>query len=288
MSSVELKGFKGLRSLDSLVKESQIVKPSVDQISELKVESLIVGEYQPRKHMDDVFLNELADSIRVQGIIQPLIVRKVHQQDQYEIIAGERRWCAAKIVGLEYVPAIIKDIEDNIALAFALIENIQRENLTPLEEAMAFARFRDEFFMTHDQIAHRVGRSRVSVTNTLRLLSLSEDVRKLLEDGRLSRGHALVILGLEPDQQTVIAEEVVAKQLNVRDAEKLVQFIKAGRKEKNITTYHEKANYWAESLSAKFSKKVMVKLNAKGRGKVVFYVDSLDDVDWLINNLEDR
>jgi len=288
VSSVELKGFKGLRSLDSLVKESQIVKPSVDQISELKVESLIVGEYQPRKHMDDVFLNELADSIRVQGIIQPLIVRKVHQQDQYEIIAGERRWCAAKIVGLEYVPAIIKDIEDNIALAFALIENIQRENLTPLEEAMAFARFRDEFFMTHDQIAHRVGRSRVSVTNTLRLLSLSEDVRKLLEDGRLSRGHALVILGLEPDQQTVIAEEVVAKQLNVRDAEKLVQFIKAGRKEKNITTYHEKANYWAESLSAKFSKKVMVKLNAKGRGKVVFYVDSLDDVDWLINNLEDR
>ena len=202
-----------------------------------------------RQNLDDTTLNELADSIKVQGIIQPLIVRKV-EFSKYEIIAGERRWRAATIAGLTHVPAIVRDIEDNVALAFSLIENIQRENLNPVEEAVAFSKFRDEFSMTHDEIAHMLGRSRVSVTNTLRLLSLEARVMKMLEDSKIDMGHARALLTLEPEQQYRVALMIIEKQLNVRLTEELANSFKyQNNQSKDIkTNYHEKCFDWTREL----------------------------------------
>ena len=187
MSNLELKGLKFLRALDNSFQDGESI-PS-ESITHLAVELLNSGKYQPRKQFDESILDELANSIKVQGIIQPLIVRKI-AEECYEIIAGERRWRAAKKAGLTYVPVIIRNIDDNVALAFSLIENIQRENLNPIEEALALNRFREEFDMTHEDIAQMIGRSRVSVTNTLRLLSLDSRVIEMLNEGKIDMGHA--------------------------------------------------------------------------------------------------
>lgn len=253
-------------------------------ISHLALDFLRPGKYQPRKHMDDTVLNELADSIKIQGIIQPLIVRKV-EEGHYEIITGERRWRAAKIAGLAQVPAIIRDIEDNVALAFSLIENIQRENLNPLEEAVAFSRFRDEFSMTHDEIAQMLGRSRVSVTNTLRLLSLETNVMQMLEERKIDMGHARALLTLNPQQQYRVALIIAAKQLTVRAAEELVSSLKNENDEgsNSKTNYcHEKSDDWRRELSYKFSLNVSVKLTQQGRGTITLHVNSADEVERLI------
>ncbi|MCW5590085.1 MAG: ParB/RepB/Spo0J family partition protein [Legionellales bacterium] len=288
MSNVELKGLKGLRGLNSLTADATVSSLSNEQIEKIPHQFLIPGKYQPRKQFDEAVLNELADSIKTQGIIQPLIVRKI-DPDKYEIIAGERRWRAAKIAGLTHVPVIIREIEDNVAFAFAIIENIQRENLNPIEEAQAFARFRDEFSMKHDEIANMVGRSRASVTNTMRLLMLEPEVRNLLEEGRLDMGHARALLTLEANQQIRIADLIVAKQLSVRDTEKLVQSAKEAKTSaqqiKQPSFYHDQCEAWARQLSEKFSTKVSVKLNSKGTGKVTIQIDSPDEIDWLIEHV---
>ena len=287
VSNLELKGLRLLRNLETSISDSNVVNKVNTDISHLALEFLTPGKYQPRKHIDDTTLNQLADSIKVQGIIQPLIVRKV-EFSKYEIIAGERRWRAATIAGLTHVPAIVRDIEDNVALAFSLIENIQRENLNPVEEAVAFSKFRDEFSMTHDEIAHMLGRSRVSVTNTLRLLSLEVRVMKMLEDSKIDMGHARALLTLEPEQQYRVALMIIEKQLNVRLTEELANSFKSqNNQSKDIkTNYHEKCVDWTRELATKFSTKVSVKLNPQGKGTITIHVNSIDEIERLIGQDE--
>ncbi len=284
MSSLELKGLSLLRDLESSLSDSNENDEANVKIMHLALEFLIPGKYQPRRHIDDAILNELAASIKVQGIIQPLIVRKV-AYGIYEIVAGERRWRAAAIAGLTHVPVIVRAIEDNIALAFSLIENIQRENLNPIEEAVSFSRFREEFAMTHDEIAHMVGRSRASVSNTLRLLSLDARVMKMLEEKKIEMGHARSLLTLDLEQQHHAALIIVEKKLNVRAAEKLASSFKhqddSQKEGKGICT-HDKCENWAQELSLKFSMGVMVKLNNQGKGTVTFQLNSTEEMDLLL------
>ena len=188
----------------------------------LPIEKLQRGEYQPRTNMDQASLEELALSIKAQGIIQPILVRPI-ADDQYEIIAGERRWRAAQIAQLDEVPVLVRNIPDEATLAVALIENIQRENLNPVEEAIGLKRLMDEFDLTHEGMAKSVGRSRTAVTNLLRLLGLSYGAKRLLEEGKIEMGHARAILALPVEQQDVVANEVYAKELSVRQTEALVR-----------------------------------------------------------------
>lgn len=288
MSSVELKGLKGLRSLNSLTADTATIPLSNEQVKKLPLNFLIPGKYQPRKNIDDAVLNELADSIKAQGIIQPLIVKQF-ESDKYEIIAGERRWRAARIAGITHIPVIVRQVEDSVAFAYAIIENIQRENLNPVEEALAFARFHDEFAMTHEQIAHMVGRARASITNTLRLLTLQPQVLKLLEDGKLDMGHARALLTLNDEEQIDVALMIVKKQLNVREAEKLAHTAKSSNITRNIqksTLFEQQCEDWSHRLSQKFSSKVSVKLNANGTGKVVIQINSPDEISWLIDHIK--
>jgi ParB family chromosome partitioning protein len=274
-----------LRDLESSLSDSNENDEANVKIMHLALEFLIPGKYQPRRHIDDAILNELAASIKVQGIIQPLIVRKV-AYGIYEIVAGERRWRAAAIAGLTHVPVIVRAIEDNVALAFSLIENIQRENLNPIEEAVSFSRFRDEFEMTHDEIAHMLGRSRASVSNTLRLLALDVRVIKMLEEKKIEMGHARALLTLDLEQQYRAAQIIMEKQMNVRSAEKLANSFKSlsePRKERRGVEHHDKCESWAQELSLKFSMGVTVKLNEQGKGTVTFNVNSSAEMDCLLS-----
>jgi ParB family chromosome partitioning protein len=290
VSNLELRGLKLLRALDNSFQDGET--KSRESITHLAVELLSSGKYQPRKQFDESILDELANSIKVQGIIQPLIVRKI-AEEHYEIIAGERRWRAAKKAGLTYVPVIIRNVDDNVALAFSLIENIQRENLNPIEEALALNRFREEFEMTHEDIAQMIGRSRVSVTNTLRLLTLDSRVIGMLNEGKIDMGHARSLLKLSPEHQYQIACTVIEKQLNVRDTEALANRLKSsGNEEYNktssLTTSHDKCEEWSRYLSQQFTTNVSVKVNAEGKGKVIIEVNSASEVDWLINLMSER
>lgn len=195
-----------------------------EELRNIPVDLLQRGRYQPRTHMDQAALDDLAKSINVQGIIQPIVVRAL-SGGNYEIIAGERRWRAAQIAGLDNVPAVVRNIPDEAAIAVALIENIQRENLNPIEEAMALQRLATEFRLTHEQTADSVGRSRAAVTNLLRLLSLNSNVRELLEDGTLDMGHGRALLALEGSAQSQAAKEIVRKGLSVRETEQLVRHL---------------------------------------------------------------
>lgn len=290
MSNLELKGLKLLRALDNSFQDGESIPR--ESITHLAVELLNSGKYQPRKQFDESILDELANSIKVQGIIQPLIVRKI-AEERYEIIAGERRWRAAKKAGLTYVPVIIRNIDDNVALAFSLIENIQRESLNPIEEALALNRFREEFEMTHEDIAQMIGRSRVSVTNTLRLLTLDSRVIEMLNEGKIDMGHARSLLKLSPEQQYQVACTVIEKQLNVRDTEALANRLKSsGNKERDknfsLATQHDKCKEWSTYLSQQFTTNVSVKVNADGKGKVIIEVNSASEVDWLIKLMSER
>ncbi|HEY5716556.1 MAG TPA: ParB/RepB/Spo0J family partition protein, partial [Psychromonas sp.] len=199
-------------------KNQQLVDNVKGTLTSLDVNSLQAGKYQPRREMDNNALEELANSIRAQGIIQPIVVRETGHQ-KYEIIAGERRWRAAKLVGLENIPCLIKNVEDNAAIAIALIENIQRENLNAMEEAIALKRLLEEFKLTHIEVAQAVGKSRTTISNLLRLNNLNEDVKVLLEHGDIEMGHARALLSCEDEQQLVLAQIVVAKSLTVRKTE---------------------------------------------------------------------
>lgn len=287
MANLELKGFKGLRDLESLISVSKQDKTISQNLEYLAIDLLQSGKYQPRKEFADESLLELADSIKAQGIIQPLIVRQI-ETNRYEIIAGERRWRAAKKAELTEVPAIIRNVEDNTALAFALIENIQREDLNPIEKAYALSQLRDEFSMSHAAIAETVGQSRVAVTNILRLLSLEETVKILLQSGKLDMGHARALLTLEPEQQLMLAQKIIEKGLTVRDAEKLVGNIRSPKKasREEVGGYHYDTSPWVNELSKKISSKVDIKLNAKGTGKIIIQVNSPDEIDWLIDHIK--
>lgn len=253
-----------------------------DQLTQLSVDALQRGKYQPRREMDPEALEELTNSIRTQGVIQPLIVRPVANM-MYEIIAGERRWRAAQLAGLTEVPVIIRDVPDEAALAIALIENIQRENLNPIEEALALQRLIDEFEMTHQQVAESVGKSRASVTNLLRLLALPESVKMMLDHGQLEMGHARTLLTLPEQTQIEVAQMIVSRSLSVRETENLVR-----RLQSPPTAHANKAaldpdlRHLQESLARQLKLRVAIQCNAKGKGKVVIHYKNLTELNKLL------
>ena len=250
----------------------------------LAIEKLQRGEYQPRTNMDQDSLQELAASIQAQGIIQPILVRPV-SDDKYEIIAGERRWRAAQIAQLEEVPVLVRNIPDEATLAVALIENIQRENLNPVEEAVGLKRLADEFELTHEEMAKSVGRSRTAVTNLLRLLSLSRGARQLLEHGKIEMGHARALLGLPTGQQDFAAAEVYSKGLSVRQTEALVRNYVKPKKTKSGPKKTADIKKLEESLAEKLGTTVKVQ-DSNGKGKLVIEYKSLDILDGIIAHIK--
>jgi len=288
------------RGLDALLatqsnqnKQEQNVAVPVEQNNEhsqttglkkLPVEQLQPGKYQPRKDMSPEALDELAASIKTQGVIQPIVVRKV-AEEQFEIIAGERRWRASQLAEQDLVPCIIKDVPDEAAVAIALIENIQREDLNAMEEAIALQRLQDEFELTHQEVADAVGKSRTSVTNYLRLNKLEDDVKTLMEHGDLEFGHAKVLLALSGDEQVLAARKVVAKELTVRETEKLVNSIAEGDKPKAEKVKDPDVERLEQQLVDKLGAKVEISYNRKGKGKMVISYASLDELDGIISQI---
>lgn len=258
-----------------------------DQLTQLAVTSLIPGKYQPRQIMDQGDLQELADSIIAQGIIQPIVVRPSNSQ-QFEIIAGERRWRAAQLAKLEHVPVIVRDIPDEAAIAMALIENIQRRDLTALEEAQALQRLMHEFCLTHQQVATAVGKSRSAITNLLRLLSLDETVQQLLYQHQLEMGHARALLSLPPTKQQAIARKIIAQSLSVRDTERLVkssnEFHKPSTTASNAITDTE-LTAWQQELSEALGCSVSVKAARGNKAKLVLPAVERKQLRQLIDRL---
>lgn len=272
---------KGLgRGLDALLSGDTESVASSDSMRTLSVQQLKPGKYQPRSYMNEEALQTLADSIQVQGIMQPILVRAVGEET-YEIIAGERRWRAAQKAGLSEVPVIIREIADEAALAMALIENIQRENLNPLEEAMGIKRLIDEFSMTHEQAAQAVGRSRVAVSNLLRLLTLTPMVQDMLLDGQIDMGHARALIGQEPAEQILLANRVVKENLSVREVERLMQQ-QAPTATKVKKEIQPDIASLQNRLSDQLGAEVMITTKANGAGTLKLSYSSLDQLDeWL-------
>lgn len=243
---------------------------------------------QARKNFSENSLEELASSIRLHGIIQPILVREIDNGKKYQIIAGERRWRAAKIVGLEKIPAIIKEYDKANRMAVSLIENIQRENLNPLEEAQAIQSLLEECYMTHSQVAESLGKSRTTVSNLLRLLALTGKVKVMINSGLLEMGHARALLSLSSEQQIEIAELIISKALSVRETEKVVQRINMPLLKQKIFISPElkkKIKEWEINLSKQLSSKVDVQLGGDGKGKLIINFESMDEADWLINHI---
>jgi ParB family transcriptional regulator, chromosome partitioning protein len=258
------------------------------ELRTLGVEQLRRGKYQPRVDMHSDSLEELADSIRVQGIVQPILVRPVSGGD-YEIIAGERRWRAAQLAGLQEVPVVVRAMDDRAAIAVALIENIQRENLNPLEEAHALERLIGEFDMTHQQAAEAVGRSRAAVSNLLRLLELGEIATEMVQRGELEMGHARALLALSAGQQSDAAREVVKKGLSVRATERLVkQLLVDSRRPKGAPAPRRDPDLvnLEQRLSDRVGAPVQVQQGTRGRGKLVISYTSLDELDGILEHIQ--
>ena len=256
-------------------------------LQNLPIEFLQRGKYQPRKDMNPEKLQELADSIKAQGVIQPIVVRKI-AEDKFEIVAGERRWRASQLAGLQQVPVVIKDIDDRTAMAIALIENIQREDLNPLEEAEALRRLLDEFEMTHQQVADAVGKSRVTVTNLLRLLDLHPEVKKLLISRQIEMGHARALLALDGLKQLAAANKVVKEGLTVRATERLVKDSQVEIIKPKVKFVDKDTLRLQEQLATKLGAKVLIEHKENGTGKVVIAYSSLDELDGLIEQFKLR
>jgi len=271
------------RGLDALLGLGEGPPAGREQLRQIPVELLQRGKYQPRTRMDKAALEELAASIRAQGIVQPIVARAL-PNGNYEIVAGERRWRAAQMAGLDSVPAVIRRIPDEAAISIALIENIQREDLNPVEEASAIQRLIDEFGMTHQKTADAVGRSRAAVSNLLRLLTLNADVRKLLEDGKLDMGHARALLSLDGDRQSQLARQVVSKGLSVRETEELVRRLLARPGTRKSTRRASQADIRAlqESLSEKLGARVTIRHGRRGRGKLIIEYHSTDELEGIL------
>ncbi len=259
--------------------------PADSELRTLPVDIIQRGRYQPRHDMHTESLDELADSIRAQGVVQPIVVRPI-AKDRYEIIAGERRWRAAQLAGLQEIPAVVRDVPDRAAIAMALIENIQRENLNPMEEAHALQRLIDEFEMTHQQAAEAVGRSRTGVTNLLRLLELSEDVKLLVEKRELEMGHARALLGLKGAAQSDAARQVAAKGLSVRETEQLVRrLLQPPAAPKPAPRVDPDIRRLQEELSEKLGAGVQIQHGPKGKGKLVIQYNSNDELDGILAHI---
>ena len=275
--------LKGLgRGLDALLADNDV--QSREQQRTLPVGHLQPGKYQPRTRMDSASLEELAASIRVQGLMQPILVRPV-SNDRYEIIAGERRWRAAQMAGLTEVSTLIRDIPDEAALAMALIENIQREDLNPLEEALGLQRLIDEFSMTHQQAADAVGRSRPAASNLLRLLQLAAPAQELLMSGEIDMGHARALLPLAGVQQVQLAQRVVQKGLSVRETERLVQFALKAPKEATPNRPDRDVLRLQEELADLLGAQVAIRSNKRGAGKVLIEFGDLDQLEGILQRL---
>ncbi|MCE9788622.1 ParB/RepB/Spo0J family partition protein [Shewanella chilikensis] len=280
------------KGLDALLSTSHAASKKRDDADQSKVdggETLLTldvdllqpGKYQPRKDMSPEALEELAESIKAQGVIQPIVVRKI-SDDKYEIIAGERRWRAAQLAKLDKVPCIVKQVADEAAVAIALIENIQREDLNAMEEAIALNRLIEEFDLTHQQIADAVGKSRATVSNLLRLNGLNEPVKRLLEYGDIEMGHARALLALQGEEQTSVARLVVAKELTVRETERLVNKVLNPAKEAEKPVKDTDVARLESQLIERLGAKVSISHGSKGKGKIVINYQNLAELDGIL------
>jgi len=257
-------------------------------LQQLPIDLIQRGKYQPRRDMQSEALEELAESIRKQGVLQPIVVRHIDDK-RYEIIAGERRWRATQLAGLDKIPALVRDVPDDAAIAMALIENIQREDLNAMEEAVALARLRDEFELTQQEVATAVGKSRAAVANLLRVLTLREDVKILLEHGDLELGHAKALLGLPPELQSSAASQVVSKGLSVRQAESLVRNLLAAHQNPeapDATDVDPDIKRLQTDLGDRVGVPVIIQHSAKGKGRLVFKYTSLDELEGILAHIK--
>ncbi|WP_448554263.1 ParB/RepB/Spo0J family partition protein [Thalassotalea montiporae] len=255
--------------------------PEKGELRKLPIEQLQPGKYQPRKDMSPDALEELSSSIKAQGIIQPIVVRSVGDH-QFEIIAGERRWRAAQLAELAEVPCLVKDVADEAAVAIALIENIQREDLNAMEEAIALERLLTEFELTHQEVAEAVGKSRTTVTNLLRLNNLNDEVKTLLEHGDIEMGHARALLSLEGDVQNTTARTVVAKELTVRETEALIKKVQEPPVEKAPQQPDPNTVSLEQQLAERLGSQVSISHNKKGKGKLVISYTNLEELDGIL------
>ncbi|MGE6222420.1 ParB/RepB/Spo0J family partition protein [Aeromonas media] len=285
------KGLDALLSTSTAARQKQVMSDqrteqamaptNQGELRKLPLEWLQSGKYQPRKDMSQDALEDLANSIRAQGVIQPIVVRSIGE-NRFEIIAGERRWRASQLARLEVVPCIVKDVPDEAAVAIALIENIQREDLNAIEEAVALQRLLTEFELTHQQVAEAVGKSRTTVTNLLRLNQLNEDVKRFVEHGDLDMGHARALLALNGPAQSELAKLVAQKGLTVRDTEKLVQKTLEPVKTKVEPVRDPQFGYLERQISEKIGNQVQLQPGKKDSGKLVISYDNLADLDRVL------
>lgn len=254
------------------------------QLQHIDVGQLQRGVYQPRREIANEQLTELSDSIKKHGIMQPIVVRRLGEQSKvpFEIIAGERRWRAAKLAGLTHIPALVRDIPDELAIALALIENIQREDLNPMEQAVALQRFHDEFGMSHQEIADTVGKARATVSNLLRLISLHDDVKTMLDHGDIDMGHARALLSLKSKDQIVVAKNIVEKVLSVRQTEQLIRDLLNPPVAKPKARASSDIEQLTRRLSERFGAHVEIDHNNKGKGKMVIRYHSLDELEGIL------
>lgn len=275
------------RGLESLLRNDfdDIQQAGQASLQEMALDDLRPGRYQPRRDMDADALESLAQSIRTQGVVQPLVARAMG--DGYEIVAGERRWRAARMAGLDTVPVVVRDVEDATAMAVALIENIQREDLNPLEESAALQRLIDECGMTHAACAEAIGRSRASVSNLLRLAELAPGARELLRNGQLDMGHARALLGAPAAMQDELADKVVARRLTVRQTEALVQMtLDDDRPRRSRPTQSPRLTRFEQDLRTALGVQVAIRPRRGGRGRVVIDYNSADELDALVARLQ--
>ncbi|EMQ2877156.1 ParB/RepB/Spo0J family partition protein [Vibrio navarrensis] len=285
------KGLDALLSTSSLAREKQQIATHSQSLSaegeltDIAVGHLQPGIYQPRKDMSPQALEELAASIQSQGIIQPIVVRALND-GHFEIIAGERRWRAAKQAGLKRVPCLVKNVEDRAAIAMALIENIQREDLNAIEEAQALERLQDEFALTHQQVADVIGKSRTTVSNLLRLNSLEPEVKQFVSQKLLEMGHARALLALEGEQQVEVAQQVASKLLTVRQTEQLVKKCLTPKVEQELPSKNEEIQQMSQKLSQLLGAKVSIVRSMNGKAKLTISLDEPHKLEQLIAKLE--
>lgn len=289
--TVKKRGLAKGRGLDALLGSIQKEKLQLEvqaldhgQLKQMDVTQLKRGAYQPRRFIGEQDLQELAASIKKHGVMQPIVVRPIENDETpYEIIAGERRWRAAQLAGLTEIPAIVRDLTDQVAIALALIENIQRQDLNPVDQALALQRFHEEFGLSHQEIADTVGKARTTVSNLLRLLSLEDEIKDLMQQGLLDMGHARAILTLKAKDQLQIAKIVIDKSLSVRQTEQLVRDWNTPKQEKSKDPLAPDVQQLTQKLSERFSASVKLDYNKQGKGKLVISYNSLDELDGILN-----
>lgn len=290
MTSSKRRGLgRGLDALLGASAGAQVAAVVADhQLRELPLDLIERGRFQPRMHIAPEALEELTQSIRARGVVQPIIVRPAQDGRHFEIIAGERRWRAAQAAGLSEIPAVVREVADDAALAIALIENIQREDLNPIEEATAVGRLIEEFSLTHQEAADTIGRSRVGVSNLLRLLDLGDEARAFVEQGELDMGHARALLALKGETQSQAARQVVSRALTARQTEELVRRMKAPADAKPDSTQDDDPDVrrLMEKLSEQLGARVQILRGGAGKGRLVIHYTSLDELDGILERIK--